>query len=105
MATVPGWRFMFFAEGLRAALDAEREDVAEVGRGSLRAALRDVRVYVIDLITAFPSVLAAVSRWLYARRSDRAGERLRQVALALAGFVVAAAAGTPALRRGAAFTR
>jgi len=160
-AAIPGWRFMFFAEGvpaillslliprmlpnrpedatwltgdekraLRAELDAERDAVvAEAGHGSLRATLRDFRVYAIGLIgfgitggvyaltfflpqiiagfretygvalstfeiglvTAFPSALAAVSMWLYARRSDRLGERMLHIALPL--FPAAAALG------------
>ncbi|RZS36379.1 nitrate/nitrite transporter NarK [Herbihabitans rhizosphaerae] len=106
---------------LRAVLTAERDSVAKVGSASLRAALRDVRVYAIGmigfgisgglyaltfflpqivagfrnsygvtlstyeigLVTAFPSALAAVSMWWYARRSDRVGERIRHIALPL----------------------
>ncbi|MCP3802641.1 MFS transporter [Allokutzneria sp. A3M-2-11 16] len=37
----------------------------------------------IGLVTAVPSGLAAVSMWLYARRSDRLGERIRHIALPL----------------------
>ncbi|MCK2239110.1 MFS transporter [Crossiella sp. S99.2] len=49
--------------------------------------------YAIGLITAIPSALAAASMWFYARRSDRAGERIRHIALPLipAGLALAAA--------------
>ncbi|GAA2777870.1 MFS transporter [Crossiella cryophila] len=115
---------------LRAALTAEQAEISTHGSGSLRAAFRDGRVYVIaligfgisgglyaltfflpqivagfrtgpggpstyaiGLITAIPSALAAASMWFYARRSDRAGERIRHIALPLipAGLALAAA--------------
>ncbi|WP_158884753.1 MFS transporter [Amycolatopsis anabasis] len=157
---LPGWRFMFLAEGapaillsllvpkllpnrpedarwlpaeeaiaLRDKLTAEHGGVVEHGSGSLRAALSDYRLYVvaligfgtsgglyaltyflpqivagfrndfgmqlstyhIGLITAFPSGAAAVAMWLYARKSDRARERIRHIAVPL--FPAAAALG------------
>lgn len=116
-----GWLPAPEAAALRAALEAERSELAGHGRGSLRAALRDRRVYLIalagfgisgglyaltfflpqivagfqqtygvslstihiGLITAVPSALAAASMWWYARKSDRAAERIRHTALPL----------------------
>ncbi|WP_020667475.1 MFS transporter [Amycolatopsis nigrescens] len=108
-------------DALRRTLTAESVSVVRHGRGSLRAALGDYRVYVvamigfgisgglysltfflpqivagfradygaelstfhIGLITAVPSGMAAVAMWWYARKSDRAEERLRHIAVPL----------------------